>query len=134
MSFKWTADLTVGVDTMDEQHKELFKLINELHDCLTAECEKSETFKAIEFLENYINDHFKMEQAYMEKHSYPAISEHLAQHTSFITDLKEFRKQLEAGLEPVHFSKIITNWLVYWWRHHISNTDKQLGKFLKDKI
>jgi hemerythrin len=32
----WTEKLSVGIDIIDEQHKVLFKIINDLHDAMKA--------------------------------------------------------------------------------------------------
>ena len=62
---EWTDDLSVGVELIDEQHKELFNRINDL---VTAIKSATCTYKlpdVIQFLEDYIVKHFSEEERYM---------------------------------------------------------------------
>jgi len=58
MPFEWTQNLSIGVAEIDNQHKELFKRINNLLDAISQGKGKQELFAVLEFLEDYSKFHF----------------------------------------------------------------------------
>ncbi len=136
---EWTDDLSVGVELIDEQHKELFNRINDL---VTAIKSATCTYKlpdVIQFLEDYIVKHFSEEERYMMRLDYPDCAHHRAQHGIFMRnfiDLKKELEKLEGGKRRGSYElSVATNQVVVdWILDHIGTVDKKLGGFLKDKI
>ena len=60
----------MGVDTIDAQHRELFAAINSL---LREEGTPAaqDVVKVLDYLEDYVNNHFGLEELYMRRLSYP---------------------------------------------------------------
>ena len=133
--YTWTEELEVGVETIDSQHRELFRAFNALlreqgkPDSVVPE----EVPWMIGFLEDYVMNHFGMEELYMRRHSYPGYVEHKNLHVEFINRFYDLRDELDAeGVNPETAGKVATfvgDWLV----DHIGKTDKALGAFLKEK-
>ena len=59
---KWTQDMAVGIETIDEQHKELFKRISDLLQAIREHRCKSEIDGTIKFLDDYARFHFGEEE------------------------------------------------------------------------
>ena len=64
----WSNDLSVGLDSIDEQHKVLVSLINELHSAMKARRSHSELLDVIDNLKNYTVTHFGYEEELFAKH------------------------------------------------------------------
>ena len=136
---QWTPNLSVGVEEIDNQHKELFNRINNLVDAIKDHTCKYKIGDVIQFLEDYIHTHFDTEEGYMVRFSYPEYPAHKAQHEIFKRNFAELRGELEA-IEggrmkgsydlSVHTNQVVVDWIL----EHISTVDKRLGSFLKDKI
>jgi hemerythrin len=133
MSIAWTENLATGVATIDDQHKEIFKIVNELLDACSKGKGRGEVGKVIKFLDDYVIKHFEIEESYMDKHAYPDYSKHKSQHMQFkknLTDLKDEIQSKGIGVDIlIETNHLVVDWLV----NHISKVDRQLGAFLKTK-
>lgn len=130
--FEWTERLSVGVETIDAQHRELFAAINAL---LREEggAALEEVPMIVTFLEDYVTNHFGLEEVYMRRLSYPDFPAHKGEHVSFIKDFYDLRDELDAnGLTPEladRMGRFCGDWLV----NHVGKVDKALGAFLREK-
>jgi len=136
---KWTDDLSVGIDVIDEQHKELISRINDLVDSVRQHSCKYKIGDVIKFLEDYIVIHFGEEEELMQKYGYPEYKAHKAQHEYFMREFAELRKELEkleGGKKrgsydlSVETNRIVVDWIL----DHIAKVDKRLGAHLKTKM
>lgn len=131
MAIKWTPDLSVGVENIDEQHKIWFQKANELFEAGKQQKAKEYMNTMIDFLDEYTKKHFKDEEAYMNKIRYPEIDAQKRAHASFIKDLAKLKKDFnEAGgniLVILNANKMVINWLT----NHIRNMDKKIGEYAK---
>jgi hemerythrin len=134
---KWTEDLSVGIDEIDAQHRELFNRINALVDAIKqAKC-KDVIDGTINFLEEYTLVHFGVEERYMEKYDYPEAEQHRAQHAIFLKALSDLKKQAsEPRVDGASYDlSVTTNQVVVdWIVTHILRIDTKLGKFLQPRL
>lgn len=136
---EWTKKLSVGIDRIDNQHKELFSRINDLVTAIKKSVCKEKIGEVIQFLDDYVVFHFREEEGYMDKYSYPEIAQHKAQHKIFLSNLQKLRDRvpaLEGGKKPGSYDlSVETNQVVVdWILEHIAETDIKLGKFLQGKM
>lgn len=134
MAIKWTEDLSTGIELIDEQHKELFKRVNDLMDACTKGKGKEEVVKVIDFLGDYVVMHFGEEEKTMRAKNYPGFEVHKGQHDGFVEKLKEFKEKLGQNGPTVDLVVKMNNFLVDWLINHIKKTDKALGAFLKGNL
>lgn len=133
MATQWTEDLATSVAEIDNQHKELFRRINELHLACKKGMGKHEIGQAIRFLEEYAKTHFEAEEKYMRVHNYPGYASHKAEHIVFTKTVVDLKKQFETE-GPSLPLVIKTNLeLAEWLRTHIRKVDINLGSFLKNQ-
>ncbi len=135
---KWTEELSLGIETIDSQHKELFNRINSLVEAIRESACKYKIGDVISFLEDYVQTHFEEEEKVMIRYKYPHYDFHKSQHEYFkreLTTLKPELLELEGGKNPGSYElSVTTNKLVVdWILEHVSKVDKELGKFLKTK-
>ena len=81
----WDDRYSVGIQLIDDQHKELIKLTNRLYiDCLTGGEGTQDYFKfALRRTMDYIEYHFSSEEQLLEKMRYPDRQNHKKQHEDF---------------------------------------------------
>lgn len=132
MMFEWTPDLAVGVEVIDAQHKELFAAVNALLVAIGEGREREEVVRLMDFLEEYVSNHFGIEEIYMRRYTYFGYPAHKAEHLAFIDDFYGMREELErdgvtAGLAE-NLKRRVCDWLV----SHVGTVDKGLGTYLKD--
>lgn len=126
--------LSTGVRNIDDQHKELFDKINSLLAACREGKGKEEVAKVMQFLSDYVIDHFGTEKGYMVTYGYPDYASHKARHEEFVEGFSGLKSRLET--EGAAASIVIgTNRLLGdWWINHINTMDKALGSFLKTKL
>jgi hemerythrin len=133
MGIEWRDSLSIGVETIDNQHKELLLRFDRL---LTA-CQEGkgiEELKGLQlFLEEYVHSHFNDEEALQKLHSYPAFEDHRAEHRYFIGQLNKLKAGTEQYGASIHHVVETNNMLLKWLINHISKVDMKLGAFLKQE-
>lgn len=130
MYLTWDSSLSVGIDSIDNQHKELLNCIEQLLISIEDGKSNDEVIKTLDFLEEYVVKHFNEEEEIQSKTNYPLLDIQHIQHENFKNDLKEFRRVFEThGVSTVLALNIQQN-LVDWVKNHIMNLDKDLGDFL----
>ena len=67
-TFVWTDELSVGVDAMDDQHKELVTKINKLVEDLAGD--SPEAYNDFKDLAGFVVQHFDDEEKFMESVGY----------------------------------------------------------------
>lgn len=132
MDIKWTEELSIGVEGIDLQHKEIIALISELARSVEKNDSLDVTLRAIDFLEQYVKKHFAMEERLMESLNYPKdkYREQEEQHSSFWDCYTGIRIQFEDNGPTVELTKLIKNVLVDWFINHICSVDKSIGVFM----
>lgn len=133
MGIQWRDSLATGVDTIDNQHKELLLRFDRL---LNA-CQNGQGIEELKklqlFLGEYVHTHFNDEEALQRMHRYPGYEAHLAQHTYFIDQINALEEETRAEGVSTHHVIETNNMLLKWLLNHISKVDKELGVFLKER-
>ncbi|MES0492012.1 MAG: hemerythrin domain-containing protein [Leptospirales bacterium] len=70
MLIEWTSDLAIGAEKIDEQHRRLIQIINNIADSINEGVERSSIKKFFLELGNYCNYHFSMEEMMQLRMSY----------------------------------------------------------------
>ncbi len=130
---QWRESLAIGVEEIDNQHKELLKRFNSL---LSA-CEEGQGVAKLKellgFLDDYVVTHFTAEEKLQETCGYPGFEEHKKLHDSFIERISEIHNEVLIEGVSVHHVLETNNILLKWLINHISVEDRRIGKFLNEK-
>lgn len=127
----WEDKYSVGIKEIDDQHKGLFDIINDLYEAIKLNKNKEILSDIINKLVKYTEVHFDAEELLMSLYKYPDLEEHKRLHGKFTSKVIEFRDNfnpttLMTSLEVMEFLK-------QWWMHHVLDTDKQYSPFLLKK-
>lgn len=133
MPIEWSEDLSTRVNLIDEQHKSLFKAVNELSQAMWDGRGKEEVTKLVTFLANYVVEHFGDEEKLMAPHDYPGYDEHRKQHIKFLQDFAAFKTKFESGQVTSELVVKVLDDTCDWLRGHIRGTDRALGTFLENR-
>jgi len=88
----------------------------------------------LSFLETYVITHFEAEEQLMKLCDYPQYAAHKAQHAKFIETLNDFKRESDMGYQQagnLYLALKIQQKVLEWLIHHIGQSDKQLGVFMK---
>jgi hemerythrin len=128
---EWNDTYSVDVMAMDEQHKKLVGLINQLHDAMKAGKGSTEIFVILNGLVDYTKYHFEAEEKILRENNYPGLLVQENKHKNFIVKVQEFQSNAET--KKLTISLEVQNFLKDWLIEHISGEDKKYGKYLNTK-
>jgi hemerythrin-like metal-binding protein len=127
--FEWTSGIELGHTEIDEQHKRLLLLGEDLVEPLigSAACEPIDT--QLQALIDFAQEHFAFEQDLMQSTGYPGAVEHTTFHTLLLADLRKYGFRVERGL---HTDRVgLASFLWHWIVLHIGSEDRNLVIWLK---
>ncbi|QWR76080.1 bacteriohemerythrin [Candidatus Magnetomonas plexicatena] len=127
----WNDNLSVGVKELDDQHKKLIALINELFDAVTARKGKDALGPVLSELVEYTKYHFGNEERLFATHGYVNAAAHKQEHDDLTQKVISFDAQFKAGRAMVDL--LLMNFLKDWLTKHIVGTDKKYSAFLNEK-
>lgn len=128
---EWSDKLSVGVKELDEQHKKLIGMINDLHDAMKTGKAKDVTGNILAGLIDYVSTHFANEERLFRTHAYPDYMQHKAEHDRLTQKVIESKRQFDAGTLMINID--LMNFLKDWLQNHILGTDKKYGPYLNSK-
>ena len=131
---EWNETLATGIATIDSQHKELFKRINNLVLAIKQHRCRSEIDGTLKFLDDYARVHFAEEEKHMKETHYAGYDEQIEAHKKYLAALAELKA--EAALPRISGSsydlsattnQVVVDWIV----DHILKLDMRFGAYLK---
>jgi hemerythrin-like metal-binding protein len=131
MEAVWQARYNTGIRLIDEQHQELFGLMERLRTSVTAGGDRAGVVTLIDELVQCSERHFVAEEAIMAKAGYPDLAHHVSEHASMLASLKE----LQIRFQESHHSLalMVPTFMEGWFKHHISDGDFGFVTFLKSR-
>lgn len=127
--FPWDVNFDTGIDLIDEQHKKLVDILNELALHLANRSKPKALQDIFDQLSDYANYHFKCEEEIWNKHLQGDdwLTSHEATHDSFLKSVTELQNNAEGRpLEDVINDAV--SFLTHWLAYHILDTDKRMAK------
>jgi hemerythrin len=131
-SHKWNKEkYSVNIDEIDEQHRFLFDIINELEDIIESKSDVQAVGDLLKKLQKYAIFHFLAEEKILREYNYPKLKKHTAEHASFIDKMDRFNADFSRN--KLEVSKELSDYLFYWLFFHIQCDDKDYSQFLISK-
>ncbi len=131
MAIEWQKNLETGIDTIDDQHRELFSRFNRLLEACNAGKGRDEVLKVLLFLNDYIRSHFSAEEELQTRFSYPDYPSHQAQHNRFIQTVEELERQFKEEGTTIALVIQTNHTMVNWLIQHIGKVDRDFAKFVR---
>ncbi|MBF0263630.1 MAG: hemerythrin family protein [Gammaproteobacteria bacterium] len=118
----WDDNLSIGVKSVDEQHKRLVEIINKLNDALVQGQANDVLGEVLSDVADYTVMHFAYEESLFEKYNYPDKDKHIQSHKDLIASVQNLQEKLQqddfmVGVETMTFLK-------EWLTGHILKVDK----------
>ena len=128
---KWRKEFSVGVKELDNQHKKIIKILNQIFTLHEKGKDERQMEKIISNLYEYIKDHFRIEEEYMVKYNYPGYDKQKEEHNRFIDRFSEFQREFLKGHRLTAIN--LFNFVWDWFSQHILKLDKLYSPFQKEK-
>jgi hemerythrin-like metal-binding protein len=126
--FEWSERYSVGVRRFDEQHQQLFGMINSLHDSVRKGQSRPAIEETFRQLVDYTEKHFVEEEKQLRMVAYPFTGYHCSEHDKLRTELKKFQERYETGQDVVAVE--VVNFLLRWWTDHILANDRKYRPYV----
>lgn len=129
--YHFTDDCLIGVEKIDNEHRELFRIINETQELLENQIlndKYDQIREMIERLEQYAEEHFKHEEAYMESIHHPELALQKRQHLFFCDKINGITSSFSSNQEQQEVLDDLLRYLITWLYRHIISSDLMIGK------
>jgi hemerythrin len=125
----WAQSMSVGVKVLDDDHKKLVAMVNELHDGILEGRRAEALGHVLDQLVSYTRVHFNREEALFARTKYAGAVEHKKEHDDLIVKALELQKRYKEGASSM-LSLETMSFLKNWLAHHIGGSDKSYGPHL----
>lgn len=133
MLLKWDeVRFTTGISEVDNQHKKLFRGINDLIEAIAkgggsgSSMAQQSAIKTLDFLGKYAIDHFKCEEGYMDRYASPLREKNKTEHEKFVQQFIAMKAKIEENGLTRELVLKLQGFLCGWLTHHIEKVDKSL--------
>ncbi len=128
---RWKESYSVGNKLIDDDHKKLLGMINQLQTAAHYQTDESLIESTLSDLIDYTKYHFSREEKLMEENSYPDFNDHVKEHKEMInrinTFISEYRDDKSRTIDNIVL--FLKTWLI----NHINGSDQKYSPYLKDK-
>lgn len=128
---RWNDSLRLDVTEIDQQHRRLVDMTNEVSEAIRQGKSKERLGKTLQSLLAYAGTHFKIEESHFERLGYPEAEKHKAEHAAFVRKVVEFKHNFEAGKLGV--ATQLATYLGDWLQKHIKGSDRKYAAYFHEK-
>lgn len=136
----WTEEeFGVGIPQIDSQHRNIFKLLEDLVSIMRRKGTPAELGVALDGLLDYTKYHFQVEKVIFDEYKYPDAATHCVEHQIFtekITNrVNKFKQNMISdSADEVNLRKMnleLITFLGDWLIEHIQKRDREYGNFCR---
>jgi hemerythrin len=138
--YQWDPELETGNEVIDEQHRQLFALANELAEAIAScpmtdegLCEEDRNLvaNAIYGLTDYCIEHFADEQELMASYEYPRLPTHISLHEQLTGETLKRAAQYfnDDDIVPETLAPFFAEWLT----NHIRREDLNFAEYRRGR-
>ncbi|CAK0780647.1 Bacteriohemerythrin [Gammaproteobacteria bacterium] len=117
----WDDKYSVGIESIDYQHKKLFNLVDKLYDAMLQKKDKDILGDILVELIEYTSSHFSDEESHMMRHHYPEYNSHKKEHDALKDQVMALFNKFDSEEDVLSIS--IMNFLKDWLKIHILKSD-----------
>jgi hemerythrin len=125
----WNESYSVRINQIDEQHKKLFAIVNNLFEAMKQGKGNDVLGTVLKELENYTRLHLATEENLMKIHNYPRFTAHKMEHDRLVQQVKDLNDQFMNGNAALSIK--VSNFLKEWLVNHIQKSDKDYSAYFK---
>lgn len=129
LPIEWSPSLSVGMESIDGQHRVLIAYINQLSGAIARGQSASVLGQVLGGLEGYTKIHFRHEERLFEMHGWDEGIEHADAHRAFERQIQDFRQRFASG--DASLATAVLKFMIEWLAEHILLDDMAYSPFLK---
>ena len=100
--FDWKDELNTGIEAVDQQHQEMFRIVRNIEQLLIVRCigvTQKQLYGIIRELREFVSYHFYEEEKLMKKYGVPNFEEHVKEHKRMVKQIESINVP-ELGRHP----------------------------------
>ncbi len=117
------AELAIGIDEIDNQHRELVDILNRLNEAVTLRQGATVANAALDQLHDYTRIHFAVEESIMRLLGYPDYAEHKLKHERLVNELHSLSTRFHDEGRAINHELMF--FLKTWLTTHIQESDRE---------
>jgi hemerythrin len=126
----WSASHAVWVDSIDDEHKEIFEALSKFRQACCSGC-PTEFPAALEPLVKAIGSHFAHEERLMRAARFSGYDWHKRQHAAARRQVRRFAPRIEVGDRDAGHA--MADYLAEWLNNHTQVADRMMGAHLRNE-
>ncbi len=127
---KWKPAYSLGIPSVDLEHREMIGMINKVFDQLEKNAGPDEIEAMLEDIYAGIAAHFALEERHMREAQYAEYAEHKDEHENLLDQIRDMMDDFEQ--DPESGYGILQNSLAGWFGKHFATFDARLHNKLGD--
>lgn len=121
---EWKPEYSVGIASMDDEHREMIGMINGVYARLGASSNAAEIEVCLEEILTTISAHFALEERIMRDASYGEYEDHKEDHEDLLDEIRDLMDDFLADAE--NGGRLLEEGLSSWFSRHFSTFDARL--------
>lgn len=126
---QWRDEFELGIPAVDYEHRELFTLINQIHDRIAASPSRDAIIDGLDEIYAKIAAHFALEEHEMRDRGYDGYESHKTEHERLLDGIREIMDNFEYGLYA-DYEDALAKHLGEWFALHFSTQDARLHRMM----
>lgn len=121
---QWKPEYSVGIESMDDEHRAMMALINDVYLSLEGESGEAEIDDGLGQIFNTISMHFALEERLMRDNDYAEFEAHKRDHEKLLDQMRDLMDSYFD--DPVIGANRLQEQLSEWFAGHFSSFDARL--------
>jgi len=132
---EWTPEMSVGLDELDDDHKTLVRVINQLANNAGQAGQAGALRQCIFALMRYAEFHFAREEHVLKTCGFQELPEHKVEHEDFTAQIQALAQRFEDDPEAAapEINEQLLDYLKNWLTHHILIVDMAYRPLVEGK-
>jgi hemerythrin len=131
MAYQWDSSLESGYDKVDNQHKQLVTMLNNLIEASETGKGDRAIMETLDFLTGYAIKHFADEEQLQVDYEYPDYLNHKRIHDNFKGTVGELTGRVRNEGPTEELIGVVSTAIGSWLLNHIRGDDFRMAAFVK---
>ncbi len=128
---EWKSEFSVGVESMDFEHRNMIAMINEIYDEMKERRDADSVEQFLGDIHAAISAHFALEERMMREAGYAEFEAHKEDHEELLDQIRDMMDAFR--LDPDNGFELLRDKLADWFAVHFGSFDARLHGELAGK-
>jgi len=128
---EWSEKYATDISVIDRDHKNLFLIVNVLHDSVESGSARTRLVSLLAALHEYVRKHFATEELLMRQANYPGLKDPMEKHRALMQKVHGFVEQYEEDPDSIDLDELL-EFVKEWLTQHVLRTDMEYVDCVKE--